>query len=497
MYLSPIISQPEGRRLEFKETLPERSDLAKTIVAFANDAGGELYIGIRNDPREVTGLPEEELMAIEEQVSNIIFDRCYPAILPEITFLTEEDKHIIRVMVYRGSMPPYYLKEKGKLKGTYIRVGSTNRLADEIIIAELERRKRNISFDSEIVMEKSVTELNIENFMKEYQNKTDEVLDMQTLRKLELIKEVSGTEYPTNALVLFSDDELRNSMFHFAKVECARFKGTTSEEFIDQKSILPNIATQAEEAYNFVLRHINKGATVEGVYTVSRWEYPVKAIREAIRNAVVHRDYSLTGKDVKVAVYDDMVEITSPGLLPPSIDYDAMESRQSDARNKIIAPVFKRMGIIDQWGNGLKLISDELKDYPNIELRWKEVGLSFQLQFVKLDYVEGQDYPESISNGVVDDHNTTSNKNDREQAGAKLGLSREQVLLVLSHYEIAQDTKSLMQKMGLSNRTKFKNKYINPLIDEGLLEMTIPDKPNSSLQKYRITELGKQLKEKL
>ena len=100
-------------------------------------------------------------------------------------------------------------------------------------------------------------------------------------------------------------------------------------------------------------------------------------------------------EDIKVAIYDDMVEITSPGLLPPSIDYNAMESRQSDARNKIIAPVFKRMGIIDQWGNGLKLIADELKDYPNIELRWKEVGLSFQVQFVKLDYVAEQGYPEN------------------------------------------------------------------------------------------------------
>jgi len=494
MNISQTISKPEGRRLEFKAILPEKSDLAKTIVAFANDAGGELYLGIQNNPREITGLPEEDLMVIEEQVSSIIFDRCYPAILPEITFLMEEDKHVIRVMVYRGSMPPYYLKDKGKLKGTYIRVGSTNRLADETIIAELERRKRNVSFDSELVMEKSVAKLNIENFKTEYQDKTDEILNPQTLRKLELIKDVNGIDYPTNALILFSDDELRNSMFHFAKTECARFKGTSSEEFIDQKSILSNIATQAEEAYNFVLRHINKGAVVEGIYTVSRWEYPVKAIREAIRNAVVHRDYSLTGKDVKVAVYDDMVEITSPGLLPPSIDYDAMESRQSDARNKIIAPVFKRMGIIDQWGNGLKLIADELKDYLNIELRWKEVGLSFQLQFVKLDYVSEQGSPENTSNGVVDYHNTTQNKNDWEQVEPKLGLSWEQVLRVLSHYETAQDAKSLMQKLGLSNRTKFKKKYINPLIDEGLLEMTIPDKPNSSLQKYRITELGKQFK---
>jgi predicted HTH transcriptional regulator len=118
---------------------------------------------------------------------------------------------LIQITIFRGSTPPYYLKDKGKLQ---------------------------------------------------------------------------GTKYPTNALILFSDDPLRNSMFHYAKVECARFKGVSSDEFIDQKSITTNIATQAEEAYNFVLRHINKGATVEGVYTVSRWEYPVKAIREVIRNAV-------------------------------------------------------------------------------------------------------------------------------------------------------------------------------------------------------------------
>lgn len=104
-----------------------------------------------------------------------------------------------------------------------------------------------------------------------------------------------------------------------------------------------------------------------------------------------HRSYSLVGKDTKVAVYDDMVEITSPGLLPPSIDYAAMESRQSDARNKVIAPVFKRLGIIDQWGNGLKLVAEEMKSYPEIELRWREVGLPFQVQFIKRNYRENTD----------------------------------------------------------------------------------------------------------
>lgn len=126
------------------------------------------------------------------------------------------------------------------------------------------------------MFDKSLNELNIENFKKEYFDKTGEVLDIQTLRKLELIKDVNGIKYPTKALVLFSDDKLRPAMFSFSKVECARFKGTSCEEFIDQKSIVSNIATQAEEAYNFVLRHINKGAVVKGVYTIARWEYPIK-----------------------------------------------------------------------------------------------------------------------------------------------------------------------------------------------------------------------------
>ena len=83
MNIKTIITQSEGRRLEFKETMPTRSDLSKTVVAFANDAGGDIFIGIRDKPREVIGLPEMELVAMEEQISNIIFSRCYPGILPE------------------------------------------------------------------------------------------------------------------------------------------------------------------------------------------------------------------------------------------------------------------------------------------------------------------------------------------------------------------------------------------------------------------------------
>lgn len=486
MKIAEIINKPEGRRLEFKENMPSRADLARTVVAFANDSGGDIYLGIRNNPREITGLPDKELVELEEQISNLIYSRCSPGIIPDISFLSVDDKHLIKITIYRGNMPPYYLKEKGKLEGTYIRVGSANRLADLSIIEELERKKRNISYDGEILTDKQAIQLSAGSFQSFYLEKTGEAPGIQEMKILELIKEDQGVLWPTNAYVLFSDDELRRKYFNFAKVECARFKGTGSEEFIDQKSIQSNIALQAEEAYNFVLRHINKGAFVQGVYTQSRWEYPVVAIREVIRNAVVHRDYSLKGKDIKIAVYDDMVEITSPGLLPPSIDYNEMESRQSDARNRVIAPVFKLLGIIDQWGNGLKLIADELKEYPEIEFRWRETGLSFQVQFVKRYFKADAEKKQELGQELEQELGQELEQELRQERKEKTMFSS--ILIELSKNALSRQ--QLAQVFGLKKVSGHLNRTLAKLYDNRLIEHTIPEKKNHPDQMFRITERG-------
>jgi ATP-dependent DNA helicase RecG len=495
MKIAELIKQPEGRRLEFKAKMPAVADIAKTIVAFANDAGGELFIGIRNEPRELVGVKEDSLIKLEEQISNIIHDHCWPVIIPDISFHTIEDDHLIRIQIYRGSNLPYFLKEKGKTKGTYIRVGSTNRLADAEIIAELERVKRNISFDSEPVHDIIFSDLNIEPFKLFFKEKTGDDLNLSTLKKLDLLKEHQGSRLAVNALVLFSDGRVREQMFPYAKIECARFKGTTSHEFIDQKTIAENISLQPEAAYEFVLRHINKGAVVKGVYTESRWEYPVVAIREVIRNAVVHRDYSLSGKDIKVAVYDDMVEITSPGKLMPSIDFDEMEARQSDIRNKVIAPVFKRLGIIDQWGNGLKLISDELKDYPEIEFRWHETGLQFQVQFIKKDIQQQLELQQESD--AAWHHVGTMLGLSWHQVGTKLAPGWHQVERILDYCIEPRLIREIMTEMGWKDRTKFRIKYITPLIEEGFISMTDPENTTDPRQQYYLTDKGRLLLQKI
>jgi predicted HTH transcriptional regulator len=381
---SDILNQPEGRRLEFKSELPSKADLAKTIISFANDAGGELYVGISDHPRKIIGIDANKRMALEEKISSIIHDNCDPVILPEISFLSVDNKFILKVIIYRGSNLPYHLKNKSVEESTYIRVGSTSRLASSEIIEEMVRQKRKISFDRELYYQKSTEQLNFKSFGEFYFDKSGEKLTVEVLKKFDLFQSEQSGNLPTNALILLSEDPLRHQLFPYAKIECARFKGIIPGNFIDQKTIDGSICFQPEQAYQFVLRHISEGSEdYTGVYRNDRWEYPVIAIREVIRNAVIHRDYSISGQDIKIAIFDDRIEITSPGRLSPAVDFSNMEAGQSVIRNKILAPVFKRLGIIEQWGNGLMIIADELQDYPHIKMEWKEPGISFRVVFTK------------------------------------------------------------------------------------------------------------------
>jgi ATP-dependent DNA helicase RecG len=477
----------ENRKLEFKETLPSGNKIERTAIAFSNDAGGEIYVGIKNEPREIIGIPENELIKLEEQISNIIYENCQPTILPDILVQKIEDKYILVVKIPRGSLTPYYIKSLGKESGTFIRVGSSNRLADREIIEELERKRRSISYDSTPVYELKPEELNLSTFTKLYQEKTGKKINIESLAKLGLVKTESEKQYPTVSAILLSEREIKQRYFPYAKIECARFKGTKTEATLDSKTIDESICSQPDLAVAFVERTIRKGSKIGRVYREERWEYPMLAVRELIINAVIHRDYSLQGKDIKIAIFDDMLEITSPGTIPPSIDLNNLSSGQSEIRNKTLGPIFKELQLIEQWGTGFQKLSEELKEYPEIELKINEPGLSFQIQFIK------KDYEPALSENQVG----TKLGPSWDQVGTKLGLSPEQAKKALNLFTNPITNADLMKEFGVTNRTKFRRKYIKPLLKEELINMTNPDKPNSPDQKYTITEKGKLLLEEL
>ena len=133
----------------------------------------------------------------------------------------------------------------------------------------------------------------------------------------------------------------------------------------------------------FIKKNIALGSTIGEIYREDRWEYPMEAIREALINAVIHRDYSILGSDIKVAIYDDMLEITSPGPLPDLLSFEDLGTGRSEIRNRVLAPIFKDMKLIEAWGSGIQKMKTELKDYPEIDLVLQEAGHTFQVQFIK------------------------------------------------------------------------------------------------------------------
>lgn len=146
------IAKGEGKTTEFKEKLPAADQLAKTIVAFANTAGGKLLIGVKDDGA-ICGVDNIFLPDYMDRVSNMLHDKIHPLALPDIYSYAIEEKNIIVIEVYQSSLKPHFLKNLGKVDGTYIRVGATNKKADLEYIQELERQRLNISFDEDICID--------------------------------------------------------------------------------------------------------------------------------------------------------------------------------------------------------------------------------------------------------------------------------------------------------------------------------------------------------
>jgi ATP-dependent DNA helicase RecG len=215
------------------------------------------------------------------------------------------------------------------------------------------------------------------------------------------------------------------------------------------------------------------------VYRNDRWEYPVIAIREIIRNAVIHRDYSLTGKDIKISIFDDKIEITSPGKLMPTIDFSDMDSGQSDIRNKVLAPVFKKLRIIEQWGNGLKLIAEDLKIYPEIDFDWKESGIAFRVTFSNKNYRQQQELQQELQPELQ--HQLQHQLQQETMYGKVLKLVQIKTL----------SSKELSESLGQKSKSGQLKKVLAKLLKDDLVEWTEQESAKSSKQQYRITQKGK------
>ena len=439
--LTDEIKAGEFANIEFKREVPQKSEkYIKSVIAFANTAGGKIVIGIDDETHEIVGVDKDGVFKIIDNITNTISDMCCPQIFPNIGVNTIDGKSVIVINIYPGANRPYYIKSLGKETGTYIRVSGTSRPADEAVLKDLELQGTHRSFDEMVCVEHKYDAGKAEQLcgaIKRYMveaaksnSEKEKIKDVtvQNLINWGVVKNMDGTLLPTNAFVLLTDN-----VFPFAKIQCALFKGTERVVFIDKRDFEGLLYEQIEEAY----------------------ELPTEAIREAIVNAVTHRNF-LDRACVQVAVYDDRVEVTSPGMLYGGLTIEQIKEGGSKIRNRCIAEVFSRMRIIESWGTGIKRMFSSCREYGIRDPELLEIGDSFRVNLYRPSY-SGNDAQSSPK---------SSPKSSSKSSPNGLNATQQKIMqMIRKNSRITQA--EMAEIIKISRRAVQKN--IKELVDQGII----------------------------
>ena len=370
------IQKGESKTLEFKQQLPKGQQLAKTLIAFANSSGGKLIIGVSDD-RQLLGI-RDDVFELQDSITSMIYELCTPQLAAQIYIENIEGVELLVVEVARGSLFPYYLKSAGRDQGTYIRLGASNRVASADYIQQLELQRLNISFDALANYQYPIEKLDLSVLEAAFKAANKE-LGIEKLLNLKLLIEEHGTLYASHGLLILLGE------YEHVLTQCARFKGTNMSVFLDRKEYTGDLFSQLEQTEMFIKNHLSLRAEIRGLKRYDYLEIPENAIREALVNAYVHRDYSNFGRTIKVAVYDDVVNIVSPGGLPNGLTEDDLLHGRSEIRNRVLARVFRELGYIEHWGSGLQRIKLMCVAEGLATPEFAETGDSFDVKLYRPD----------------------------------------------------------------------------------------------------------------
>ena len=343
----------ESETIELKETVTD--DIKKEIIAFANCDGGKLYIGVRDDGT-VVGLDDPDGVSL--RISNMVRD----AIKPDVTMflhyetISEDEKEILAVDIQRGTDRPYYLAKKGmRPEGVYVRQGYSSVPATDMAIRRMIKETDGDRFEAMRSMNQDLT---FEIAKKEFALRNVD-FGPQQMRTLKLLDQ---DNLYSNLGLLLSDQ-----CAHTIKV--AVFQGTDQTIFKDRREFAGSLMQQMNEVYDFIDFRNQTRATVEKLLRIDVRDYPEIAIREALLNLLVHRDYAFSASAL-ISIYADRIEFISIGGLMPGIELEDIMAGISVCRNQDLANVFYRLHLIEAYGTGISKIMkayEDIQEKPAIE----------------------------------------------------------------------------------------------------------------------------------
>jgi ATP-dependent DNA helicase RecG len=369
--VADFLSEREGTRLDFKQDLSSMKRVLETVCSFLNTAGGTLVLGIEDQTRAVLGLDDVEKQ--EEKLANAVASSIEPQPTVQLEIVTHEDRDLLLLRAAYAA-GPFFIKDKGKEKGTFVRIGSNSLPASPEKVAELERARRMGAWDQEPMPGLTRDDLD-RQAIKRWLDVVGERPTDAKLRGLGVLAEYAGQLVPTRAgVILFG----REQVIHFpdAQIRCVQFRGTDkSKPVVKSEDRDDTVLDGIEAAIRFIERNTDRIVRITGRTQREELDlYPRPAVREVLNNAVAHADYAVEGASIFVALYSDRLEISSPGTWPPGFSREDFESGVSLRRNKAISRVLMRLGVIEGYGSGYDRVIAACRDGGYPEPEWIENG---------------------------------------------------------------------------------------------------------------------------
>ena len=379
-----LVTQGESETLEFKKTTGERVEVAKTTCAMLNHRGGVVLIGVAKDGTVVgQDVGDGTIERVAAELQNID-----PPVFPTIDRVpVVNGKTVLMVQVGRGAMRPYTHKNTA-----YKKVGNTTQrmTREEYNQTLLERMHSERRWENEAATGWSMDHLDAGEIRRTVAEavRTGRLIDPGTTEPSELLQGmglIKDGELLRAAIALFGNDERIAAAWTQCLLRVARFQGVTRTEFLDNRQFRGNVFTLLTQAERFMQEHLPIAGRIVQSSFVREDEplYPPLALREALANAFCHRDYTSGGGSVSVGIYDDRLEITSTGPLHFGLTPEMLfRPHEPQPWNPLIANVFYRRGIIEQWGRGTirmaELTAEAGLPRPEIEDNVNSVTVRFQ-----------------------------------------------------------------------------------------------------------------------
>lgn len=431
--------ESESALLEFKREVPKNEQIIKTIIGFCNQKGGKLILGI-DDDRLIVGIPEEQIDKLLESLDHSIYEACHPPIIPLISTQVFGDKTVLIIAVSSGMSKPYFRKSEGIEKGTYIRIGRSTVHATPSMIEELKWQSHRIDFEKLPVYNAPLNTLDkqlIQNFLDNRKNQASAKATQDALLSYSLVVEEHSELFPTYAGIL-NFGKSPQFFLSEAMILVSHFRGIEGRDAIASIDCEGTLFNQFQQAHHFVFSRLSKSFSITGIVRDEKWEIPEVAFREALINLLVHRNYHIQAPS-KISIYDDRLELFSPGNFSGPIEQDQLLKGLTYLRNPAICKIFREMGLVEKMGTG----------FINIFKSYEAWGLE------KPQIIEGANFIKCILP-------RGSSQVTQEK------VQTEEDILSLFYTQDEITTQDVVNKFSISRTTA--QRWLNALIEKRLIE---------------------------